>query len=389
MKKPGEVRLGIIGVGGMGGVHARLVRDGGIDRCVLGAVADTSEAAIEALGGEGAGYADGEELIRSGAVDAVLIATPHYSHTSLGIVALKAGLHVLVEKPISVHKADCERLIAAHVDEQQVFAAMFNQRTDPHYRNVKELIDEGGLGALIRVNWTVTNWFRTQHYYDRGEWKATWKGEGGGVLLNQSPHQLDLLQWLCGMPVRVHGFCGFGKHHEIEVEDEVTAYLEYENGATGVFITSTGEAPGTNRLEIVGESGKIVVEDGEVWLTRNAVSSAEFCRTVAESFAEPETTSERISAEGTGGQHAEILENFVAAILDEAPLIAPAAEGIRSVELANSILYSSMIEAPVDLPLDGAAYERRLQKLIADSTFVKRVVEADGPDDLSNSFNVV
>ena len=389
MKKQGRVRLGVIGVGGMGGVHARAVQDGEIDRCVLTAVADTNPKATEAFDESVTKSAGGEELIRSGVIDAVLIATPHYSHTALGIPALQAGLHVLVEKPISVHKADCERLIAAHVDEKQVFAAMFNQRTDPHYRKVKELIDEDGLGALVRVNWTITNWFRTQHYYDRGDWKATWKGEGGGVLLNQSPHQLDLLQWLCGMPVRVHGFCGFGKHHQIEVEDEVTAYLEYENGATGVFITSTGEAPGTNRLEIAGEMGKVVVEDGEVWFTRNAISSTEFCRTVEASFAEPETTREQIPAEGTGGQHAEVLGNFVAAILDGAPLIAPAAEGIRSVELANAILYSSLIEAPVDLPLDGAAYEQQLQQLIADSTFVKRVVETDGPDDLSNSFNVV
>ncbi len=383
------VRIGVIGVGGMGGVHARALESGEFQRAKLSAIADMNDKAVEGFGEDVAKFSDGVALIESGEVDAVLIATPHFSHTALGIEALTAGLHVLVEKPISVHKADCERLIAAHQGPDQIFAAMFNQRTDPHYRKVKELIDDGGLGELIRVNWIITNWFRTQRYYAAGGWKATWKGEGGGVLLNQSPHQLDLLQWMCGMPTKVRAFGGFGKYHEIEVEDEVTAWLEYENGATGVFITSTGEAPGTNRLEITGELGRIVVEDGAVRFKRNASSCREFSRTSEESFAEPEVTEVEIEAEGTGGQHAEVLQNFIGAITNGATLIAPAAEGIHSVELANSMLYSALLDAPVELPLDGAAYEAKLMELIETSTFVKEVVETDGPEDLGKSFNVV
>ena len=383
------VRVGVVGVGGMGGVHARALEKGEFQRAKLSAVADMNDKAMEGFGEDIAKFTDGVELIESGEVDAVLIATPHFSHTPLGIQALTAGLHVLVEKPISVHKADCERLLAAHRGPDQIFAAMFNQRTDPHYRKVKELIDDGGLGELIRVNWIITNWFRTQRYYAAGGWKATWKGEGGGVLLNQSPHQLDLLQWMCGMPTKVRAFGGFGKFHEIEVEDEITAWLEYENGATGVFITSTGEAPGTNRLEITGELGRIVVEDGVVRFKCNASSCREFSRTSEESFAEPEVTEVEIEANGTGGQHAEVLQNFIDAITDGATLIAPAAEGIRSVELANSMLYSALLDAPVELPLDGAAYEAKLMELIETSTFVKEVVETDGPEDLGKSFNVV
>ena len=361
------VRLGIIGVGVMGGIHARHVLEGRVPRCTLAAVCDIDPARLapfERQHADVARFADSRALIRSGAVDAVLIATPHYAHTTIGRDALEQGLHVLVEKPISVHKADCERLIAAHTRRRQVFAAMFNQRTDPHYRAVKRLIDDGELGPLVRLQWTITDWFRTQAYYRADAWRATWRGEGGGVLLNQSPHQLDLLQWLCGMPTAVRAWCGLGKHHDIEVEDEVTAYLAYPGGATGVFITSTGEAPGTNRLEICGERGKVVVEDGAVRFTRNEVPAPRFSRTARDGYAKPATWDVTIPVDGTGGQHVEIMANFAAAILDGAALIAPAREGIRSVELANAMLYSSLTGATVTLPLDGARFARRLAQLV-------------------------
>ncbi len=254
---------------------------------MLTAVCDLKAGCMEKYDDAVARFTDSDELIASGQVDAVVIATPRYAHTTIGKAALEAGLHVLVEKPISVHKADCERLIAAHTNEKQVFAAMFNQRKDPHYKQVRKLITEGELGEIRRVNWIITNWLRTQRYYDGGGWRATWSGEGGGVLLNQCPHQLDLLQWLCGKPSRVRGFCEIGKYHNIEVEDAVTAYLEWPNGATGVFITTTGEAPETNRLEICGDRGKVVVEGGSVKFTRTEVPVSEFCATSEESFATP------------------------------------------------------------------------------------------------------
>jgi predicted dehydrogenase len=229
------------------------------------------------------------------------------------------------------------------------------------------LIRNGDVGDLIRITWIITNWFRTDAYYASGSWRATWAGEGGGVLLNQCPHQLDLWQWLFGMPARVQAVCAFGKHHRIEVEDEVTAYLEYANGATGVFITSTGEAPGTNRLEIAGDMGKVVVEGGKIQFTRNEVSARQFCRTSPALFAQPAVWDIDIPVSGSGGQHAEIIQNFVDAILDGEPLLAPAREGIHSVELANAMLYSSLTGKPVELPLDGRAFERTLRKLIRDA----------------------
>jgi predicted dehydrogenase len=373
MARQRSVRVGIIGVGTMGGSHAARFEDGEITRAELTAVCDVDAARMERFGETVSRFSDAGELLDSGTADAVIIATPHFSHTTIGCEALARGLHVLVEKPISVHKADCERLVAAHRKRRQVFAAMFNQRTDPHYAKVKELIDEGHLGELMRVNWTVTDWFRSEIYYAMGAWRATWKGEGGGVLLNQSPHQLDMLQWLCGMPGRVRAFCHLGKWHDIEVEDEVTAYMEFPNGATGVFITSTGEAPGTNRLELAGENGRVVVEGDRVTFTRNVESCRRFSRETKEAFSAPDVWNVDVPATGKGGQHRAIIQNFVDAILDRTPLIAPAREGTRSVELANAMLLSSLTGKTVDLPLNGAAFERRLKRLQAASKPTKRV----------------
>jgi len=368
-----EVRIGIVGVGGMGSNHARAILEGKISRVRLAAVCDTNPRQMEKFADDVAKFDDSRKLIRSGEVDAVLIATPHYDHTIIGADALSNGIHTLVEKPISVHKADAERLIAAHNDKKVVFAAMFNQRTDPHYIKLRELIQSGELGEISRVNWIITNWFRTQAYYDGGGWRATWAGEGGGVLLNQCPHNLDLMQWLFGMPVRVRAFCGIGKRHNIEVEDEVTAYLEYDNGATGVFITTTGEAPGVNRLEVCGEYGNVVVGDGKLEWTRNAMAQSEFLKTSKAAFARPDVWNVEIPCHNHGGQHNAVTQNFVDAILDGTELIAPAAEGIRSIELANAMLYSSYTSKTVELPLNAATYERHLKKLIKTSTFVKQV----------------
>lgn len=369
------VKIGIIGVGGMGSHHAKMLKNGEISNAALAAVCDIDASKIEEYD-DIPHYESSEKMIRSGDVDAVIIATPHYSHTTIGIDALKNGLHVLVEKPISVHKADCERLIAAHTDSSQVFAAMFNQRTDPHYNKVKKLIDDGELGEIRRVNWIITDWFRTATYYSSGGWRATWEGEGGGVLLNQCPHQLDLLQWLCGQPSKIRSFCSFGKYHDIEVEDDVTAYLEYPNGATGVFITTTGDAPGTNRLEITGERGKLVVQKSQITFERTVEPVQEFCDTTSSRFGKPDAWHIEIPAHGNGGQHKEIIQNFTDTIRGEATLIAPAEEGIKSVEIGNAMLLSSLQDKPVDLPIDAAVFEKELKKLIENSTFEKKTVEA-------------
>ncbi len=362
----GEVRFGIIGAGTMGKGHIDTLRSGAIRGGRLAAVCDIDPKAL-APHRDVPTFANSDELIGSGKVDAVLIATPHYFHTTIGIAALSAGLHVLVEKPISVHKADCERLIAAHRDPKQVFAAMFNQRTHPVFQKIRGMIAAGDLGSIFRVSWIITDWFRTHAYYASGGWRATWRGEGGGVLLNQCPHQIDLWQWLFGMPRRVHAFAGFGRRHPIEVEDEVTAYFEYPNGVTGTFVTSTGEYPGSNRLEISGDRGRLVLEGDRLIRDGTLVSVTEYNRTSPERFKGPALWRSEQRALFRSDQHAGIIQNFVDAILEGAPLIAPADQGIHSVELANSMLYSALEGRTIDLPLDAAAYESRLQALIAGS----------------------
>ncbi|MEN6371702.1 MAG: Gfo/Idh/MocA family oxidoreductase [Armatimonadota bacterium] len=379
-----KVRIGIIGVGGMGSGHAEYIKNGKIKGCELTAVCDIVPEKLKRFSALKT-YTDSREIIRSGEVDAVIIATPHYFHTTIGIDALEQGLHVLVEKPISVHKADCERLIAAHKNKDQVFSAMFNQRTDPHYQKLKAMIENGELGEITRVNWVITDWFRPEAYYASGGWRATWKGEGGGVLTNQCPHQLDLMQWLFGMPSKVRAFCKFGAKHNIEVEDQVTAYLEYPNGATGIFITTTGEAPGVNRLEVCGERGRVTIEGGNIRFVRNEVPTTEFSKTTDQVFATPPVWWVEIPVSGHGEQHPAITQNFVNAILHGTPLLAPAEEGIKSVELANAMLYSTLTNSTVEMPLDGAAYEKELKKLIENSTFEKKAVDDSKVLDLSGS----
>jgi len=373
----------------MGRAHAQWIASDRCPRLTLAAAADADPKALEGLAA-GKTFADARSLIRSGLVDAVLIATPHYAHTTLGIEALKAGLHVLIEKPISVHVADCRRLIAAHQGKKQVFAAMFNQRTDPHYTRLKKLITDGELGSIQRIQWTITNWFRSEAYYTSGGWRATWQGEGGGVLLNQCPHNLDLFQWLFGMPDRITAFCRFGRYHDIEVEDDVTAYLDYADGKSATFIASTGEAPGTNRLEIACDRGRVVLEDGKISWIRSEVPVGKFSRMTPGRWELPPSWNVEIPVSDSGPQHVGILNNFADAILDGAPLIAPAAEGIHSVELANAMLFSAWTGKTVPLPLNAKAYEAALRKKIASSRFVKKVQKPRVKDrDMANSFGKV
>jgi len=369
-----KVRIGVIGIGNMGTGHCKNIQEGKIEGAELTAICDIDDKVLEKIDGVKK-YKTSTEIIESGDVDAVLIATPHYDHTTIGIEALEKGLHVLVEKPISVHKKDCEKLIAAHKNDDQVFAAMFNQRTDPSYRKIKQILESGELGQIVRVNWIITTWFRTQTYYNSGTWRATWEGEGGGVLLNQCPHQLDLFQWFFGMPSKVRGFCKFGHRHDIEVEDEVTAYMDFENGSSAVFVTSTGEAPGSNRLEVAGENGKLIFEGGKISYTKNEESMLEFSNTTSKTFAKPDTWDISIPVSGQGGQHVEIMQNFTDAILNGEELIAPAKEGVKSVHLGNAMLYSSALGEPIEMPVDSDKFEDYLQKLIDESDYEKEVSE--------------
>lgn len=383
-----KIRIGIIGMGNIGKHHAGYLLEGKAARCELVAVASNSPGKLESYRERGLKiFGSGEELIKSPDIDAVIIATPHYQHTSLGIAAFEAGKHVMVEKPISAHKADAEKLIAAAKKHpKQVFAGMFQLRTEPRYLKIQKLICEGHLGDIVRVSWIITDWYRTEAYYQSGGWRATWKGEGGGVLLNQCLHNLDVLQWLCGMPSKVRSFAQLGRYHNIEVEDNVTAYLEWADGATGVFITSSGEAPGSNRFEIAGTKGKVVLENNQLKFTRNEVDMIEHCRTSKVGFLKPEIWNVEIPFADAAAPHATLMANFADAIIDDTPLIAPGAEGLGSVELANVMLYSSLRDQTIQTPMDGAAFESKLNELIANSCFEKKVVEIKN-DDFTQSFH--
>ena len=382
-----KVRIGIVGMGNMGKYHADYLIKGKVAHAELSAVCSTSPEKLSAYKDPVAVFGNGEEMIRSGSIDAVLVATPHYQHTSLGICAIENGIHLMVEKPISAHKADAERLIEVSTQHPDiVFGGMFQLRTEPRYLKLKKLIADGDLGDIVRINWIITDWFRTEAYYASGGWRATWKGEGGGVLLNQCLHQLDALQWLVGMPSKVRSFAQCGRFHDIEVEDNVTAYLEYPNGATGVFVSSTGEAPGSNRFEIAGTRGKVVLENDQIKFTRNESCMLEHSKNSPIGFSKPEVWEVDIPFGNAELPHAILMRNFVEAIRNKTPLIAAGVEGIHSVELANVLLYSSLVDQTINLPMDGAAFEAKLQQLIDESTHEKKVVEISD-EDFASSFN--
>ncbi|MNB80482.1 Glucose--fructose oxidoreductase precursor [compost metagenome] len=380
-----KVRFGIIGVGNMGRSHAfSLLNE--VKGAELTAVCDISpqrlEWAAEQLPEHVLRFSSSEELFKSGSVDAVLISTPHYDHPPLAIEALKHHLHVLIEKPAGVFTKAVQEMNDVAAQSDRKFGIMYNQRTNPLYRKLRDLITSGELGEIRRTNWIITDWYRSQSYYNSGGWRATWAGEGGGVLLNQDPHQLDLWQWTTGMmPKRVRAFCQFGKYRDIEVEDDVTAYVEYENGATGLFITTTGEAPGTNRFEITGDNGKIVVEDGSLTFWRLRTPEPEFNATYTGGFGQPECWKCEIPVnKSNGGSHQGILRNFTNAILNDEPLIAPGEEGIRGLTLSNAMYLSAWTDNWVELPIDADLFHEHLMEKVKASTFKKETSQGKALD---------
>jgi predicted dehydrogenase len=366
-----DIRIGLIGAGIMGQGHLRYL--GQLEGATVTCVADLKEEVVRKTTDEYKikGFNSGESLMDSGLCDAVLIATPHRAHPPLSLAAFKRGLHVLVEKPVAVTAQAAEEVNKAYekVKDRLVYAAMFNMRFYPRWQAVKKLMQEERIGKLMRVNWVVTTWFRSAAYYRSSDWRATWGGEGGGVLINQCPHNLDMLQWLVGMPNRVTALGGLGKYHDIEVEDEMTALLEFPGGATGVFVTSTGEAPGTNRLEIVGDRGQIVVGDGDelVHVAQTRDSVRHLSDTAKDLFAHPEVDRITIAPAGKILGHRAVTQHFVDTISNGTPLISPATEGIHSLELGNAMLMSAIRKTPINIPTPRAEYTAMLDKLAAES----------------------
>ncbi len=366
-----KVRYGLIGVGNMGTTHLKNFKEGKVDGGEIVAVADVKEARrafVSETYPDVKIYESGDALIDSADVDAVIIAVPHYFHPPLAIRALDKGISVICEKPAGVYTKQVKEMNAAAAKSKGLFTVMFNQRTNCVYRKMREIILSGGIGEIKRVNWIITDWYRSQFYYDSGDWRATWSGEGGGVLLNQCPHQLDLVQWVTGMtPARVMAHCKFGKWHNIEVEDDVTAYFEYENGATGTFITSTGDAPGTNRFEVTGTLGTLLCEGGKLIMTKLGEDERKFCFESKSSFATPEKEVFEVETDGENPQHLGIFRNFTNALLGKEELFVKGEEGLLGVELMDACLLSEWLGRMVELPIDDDLYLSELKKRIATS----------------------
>ena len=369
-----QVRFGIVGLGAMGLEHAQIMMER-VPEARLAAVATGNGRNIAALrempGGDRVRVCDTpQEMYQSGEIDAVLIASPHRAHVAQAKEAFAAGMHVLLEKPTGVFTREVREMNAAADASGRAFGAMFNQRTNPVYRKIKEIVDSGEMGEIRRASMIVTDWFRAQSYFDSGSWRATWKGEGGGVLINQAMHSLDLWQWICGMPVRLRAFCGLGRWHDIEVEDDVTAYVEYANGATGAFIACTGEAPGTNRFEISMDGGQLLLEDGRLTIRRTATPVSRFIREYPGGYGKPEVTKEAFTPGEAYTMHEGVTRAFARHILYGEPMIADGREGLNALMLSNAMLLSSAEERTLELPFDAAAdarYEALLEGRAANS----------------------
>ncbi len=368
------VNIGIIGVGGIGSAHFNTINSGKINGMSLGAVCDVDPARLRycrSVNPDIPVFEDYREMLKSGLVNAVLVSVPHPLHAKIGIEALQSGLHLLCEKPEDIKVSAARRLNEAAKRSGRVFGIMFNQRTDPLFQRAREIVKSGGLGEIKRSVWIVTNWYRTESYYRSGGWRATWSGEGGGVLMNQAPHNIDLWQWICGMPAEITAFLGVGKWHDIEVEDEATLYARYENGATGVFITSTGDLPGTNRLEICGTRGSLTVEQGRLTHKKLKTDERELCRTCPESRPTGDVEVEVFEPKTKGKAHAGILENFANAVNFGEKLLAPGEEGLNELMISNAAYLSAWTGSPAALPFDEAR-EARYDELLAQKQAASR-----------------
>ena len=383
-----KIRVGIIGIGNMGSGHAKCIKLGLCPHIEITAIADINKERLEwakkqKYGKNVAYFSNDTEMLDSGLIDACIIAVPHYDHPSLAIKCMKRSIHIMLEKPSGVYTKQVKEMNeVADEHPEVVFGMMFNQRTNCVYRKLRELVQSGKYGSIRRTNWLITTWYRPQAYYNSGGWRATWAGEGGGVLLNQCPHQLDLWQWICGMPVKVHAHLQYGKWHDIEVEDDVTAYVEYENGATGVFVTSTGDAHGTNRFEIQMDKAKFVVENDKLTMLEYDMSEPEFTRTNKKAFGTPKAKKVRVKTDRKNMQHIGVLNAWAKTILGDGKLVADGREGLNGLILSNAMHLSSFLGKEITLPFDDELYYEELMKRVSTSKEkdVSQVFFADTDD---------
>ncbi len=364
-----KIKLGIIGIGNMGSSHAKNILNGKCPDFELAAVAEINAGRVEwakkELSADIRYFAAAEEMLDSGLIESCMVCVPHYGHPKYAVECLRRGIHVMVEKPAGVYTKQVREMNAeAEKHPGTVFAMMFNQRTNPVYQKMRELVQSGAYGRIRRTNWLITNWYRPQCYYDSGDWRATWSGEGGGVLLNQCPHNLDLWQWICGMPSRVESHLHYGRWHQIEVEDDVTTYVEYPNGATGVFVTSTGDAHGTNRFEIQLDKAKLVAENDRLSVLEYEMTEQEFSSTNTEPFGTVRAKEIEVDTSGQNEQHIGVVNAWGGAILRGESLVAGGAEGILGLTLSNAMHLSSWLGKAVEIPFDEELFYTELMKRV-------------------------
>lgn len=377
------LKVAVVGVGNMGSAHATNIYTGKIEKMELVALCDISAAkrmwASEKFGDIPI-YASIDELLDAVTPDVIIVAVPHYFHVECAVKALEKGINVMVEKPAGVSVSDVEKMNSSADKSGKKFGIMFNQRTAPIFKKCREIVRSGEIGKIKRVSWSVTNWYRTQSYYNSSSWRATWGGEGGGVLINQAPHNIDMLQWIFGMPSSVRARCIEGKYHDIEVEDFAHIFMEYEDGMTADFLTTTGEYPGTNRLEAAGDRGKLVLENGVLKVWKLAFSENEYRMSATNGTCLEKAEYNEYKFESSSSEHINVLRAFADNILEDKPLVADGREGINELEITNAAYLSAWTDKAVSLPIDREAFDKILEEKKKASKYVKESDEETLPD---------
>src|SRR3979411_3327211 len=333
------VRFAVIGVGAnVFNMHDPALRSNNVE--IVGVCDINVEAAERQAERLGCPYfADHRELLAATRPDAVAVLAPHPFHAALAIDCLNAGAPLLVEKPIAVHVAEADRMIAAAAQADRLLAVNLQHRTRGEIRTARKLLESGRLGQIQRVE-MVAIWTRTASYYAQAGWRGTWQGEGGGVLMNQSPHSLDLICHLVGQPSRVVAW-NRTLFHAIETEDTSLSLLEWPNGALGTLLVTTAQAGEPERLEIAGTRGILQLGRGGVHFVEADQDLRDFLKTSPEPFGKPIFRDQDVVLEPGGGDHTDVYANFLEAIRSGAPLVADGAGGRLSLELANALIYSS------------------------------------------------
>ena len=368
------VRVGLIGFGKQGSHYVRMFIEHRLfSRFRLTAIADTCPQKLQwikdNIGSEIECFDSAEAMLSSGIIDACIITTPHPMHPEHVIMCLQHGIHVLCDKPAGVHILQVQQMNReAEKHPDLVFSIMFNQRTNCAYRKLKSIIETEEYGKVRRISWTINNWYRSRYYYDSFDWRGIWKGSFGGTIMDQCPHQVDLWQWMFGMPDKVTCRMGFGSHHDIEVEDEVSAIMEYKDGCIGTFNASTSVPNGQNTLEVNLDAANIRIRGNSVFVEKFCMPEAKWQQSPRGIYEKMDVAPEvEIPTDGKNAQHKGVIEAWINRILGKGEGSNDGKEGLASVMLSNAMYMSAFTGKTVSLPLDGQEYYNELMKKVKTS----------------------